>query len=214
MFSRVFSGWYCWKILICLLLDTILHLLRLISKLVSPTALQALACFLVHILADFATFSSGGAKTEKLYNDLNFDSLKKAFFGVEWTEKISVFFTKDLFYIKKTAQNYPTMNISAKNSFRVFFREFVLCCINCIKIILFSHQNKLLDISSNFYHRRRRWQWRHGTQGMKPRPATQLAAPDLGAVLINPKCNQELKMSTCSINMYQKKFQKLSFSEI
>ena len=87
MFSMVFSGRYCWNILICLLLDTILDLLRLASKLVSPTALQALACFLVHILADFATFSSGGAKTEKLYNDFNFYSLKEAFCGVEWTEK-------------------------------------------------------------------------------------------------------------------------------
>ena len=87
MFSRVFSGWYCWNILICLLLDTILELLRLLSKLVSPTALQALACFLVHILAAFATFSSGGAKTEKLYNDFNFLSLKEAFCGIEWTSK-------------------------------------------------------------------------------------------------------------------------------
>ena len=57
---------YYWNILICLLLYTILDLLRLPSKLVSPTALQALACSRVQLLADFATSSSVGAKTEKL----------------------------------------------------------------------------------------------------------------------------------------------------
>ena len=89
----MFSGRYCWNILICLLLDTILDLLRLPSKLASPTALQALACFLVQLLAAFATSSSGGAKTEKLYNDLDFGSLKEAFCGIEWTAKnLSLFF--------------------------------------------------------------------------------------------------------------------------
>ena len=82
--------------------------------------------------------------------------------------------------------------------------EFVLCCIHCIKILLLSHKNQLLDIFSNFYHQRRTWQWRHGAPGIKPRPATQLAAPAFGAVFINPEWNQDLKISKCSINIYQK----------
>ena len=51
-----------------LLLDTILDLSRLPLNLAPPTALHALACFLVQLLANFATSSSGGLKIEKLYD--------------------------------------------------------------------------------------------------------------------------------------------------
>ena len=69
-----------------LLPDSILELLRLPSKLALTTALQVFACFLVQLLANFATSSSGGAKTEYLYNDFDFDTLKAAFCGIELTE--------------------------------------------------------------------------------------------------------------------------------
>ena len=69
--------------MIFLLPDTILDLLRLPTKLALPTVFQVLACFLVQLLTNFATSSSGGAITENLYNDFDFDSLKEEFCGIE-----------------------------------------------------------------------------------------------------------------------------------
>ena len=58
---------------------------------------------------------------------------------------------------EKTAQNDPTMDTFAKIAFKGFFLDFsetvlinmlslFLCCISCIKMLLLSHQNQLLDI--------------------------------------------------------------------
>ena len=103
--------------LMFLLPDTILGLLRLPSKLVSPTALQALGCFLVQLLADCATSSSGGTKTEKLYNDFDFQSLKKRCLVLKTQQFFEHHFLKSI----KTAKNHPTMDISAEKCIQDVF---------------------------------------------------------------------------------------------
>ena len=84
--------------------------------------------------------------------------------------------------------------------------EVFFCCIKCIKMILLSHTNQILNIFSNFYLQRlwRRWQCWHGVSLSGPKPAKHSVAPAMKAVLISLECYKGVKISKCSNNMYPK----------
>ena len=84
--------------------------------------------------------------------------------------------------------------------------RFSLCSIKCIKMLLLRHTNKIFNKFSNFYLQRlrRSWQCWHGVPLSGPRPAKNLVAPAMKAVLISPEFYQGVKISKCSNNMYPK----------
>ena len=117
----------------------------------SLTALQALACFLVQLLAEFETSYFRGAKKEreKIYNDFDFDSLKETFCGIEWTAK------KSFFSYFKNSPKWPKSSYFCNKKSAVFFflsETWIIylqffSCISCITMLLFSHQYLLLQYS-------------------------------------------------------------------
>ena len=113
--------------MIFLLPDTILDLLRLSSRLASPTTLQALACFLMLILANFANSSSEGAKTQKIYNYLNLIASKKHFVVLNKQQKKLFFFLCTNFFVLSRKQPKITQKwtfLQKKMHTRCFFLDF------------------------------------------------------------------------------------------